>query len=95
MKHEDQLLIHNTKLQRFELKITEHTAFINYKQKNDILYLVHTEVPKELEGQGVAAAMVEKTLQSLEKENLKLVPMCSYVKTYLERNPHWNKLLEI
>jgi hypothetical protein len=94
MEHEDPLLIHNEKLQRFELKIDKHTAFINYKQKDEAIYLVHTEVPKDLESQGVAAALVEKTFQYLEKNKLKLVPVCSYIKVFLERNPQWNTLLK-
>lgn len=64
-------------------------------KKDDKIYLIHTEVPVELEGKGVASAIVEKTFNYIEQNNLKLVPLCVYVVSYLKRHPEWSRILAI
>lgn len=78
---------------RFEMNVNGGLAVINYKQSMNTIYLVHTEVPERLEGQGIAAALVEKTLRYLEEHHLKLVPLCSYVQHYLHKHPEWMRLV--
>jgi predicted GNAT family acetyltransferase len=51
---------------RFEIMIDELLAFINYMKKGDKIHLIHTEVPWQLQGKGLAAALVEKPLRYIE-----------------------------
>ncbi|MDB5012527.1 MAG: N-acetyltransferase [Daejeonella sp.] len=94
MKYEEIELIDNTELHNFELWVNGHRSFIDYRTKGDHVYLVHTEVPAELEGLGIAASLVEKTLQHLEANHLRLVPLCPYVQMFLKRHPEWNRLVD-
>jgi len=93
MNYAEIALINNNPIHNFELFVDGHRAFIDYKQKGDKVYLIHTEVPAELKGKGVAETIVEKTLRYLEEHHLKLVPLCTYVGIYLKRHPEWNRLL--
>ncbi|MBC7915433.1 MAG: N-acetyltransferase [Pyrinomonadaceae bacterium] len=93
MNYIDIPLVHNPSINRFELTIDDHTSFIDYKKNGDSISLLHTEVPPQLEGKGVAASMVEKTFQYVEEHNLKLIPSCSYVQMFLKRHPEWERLL--
>lgn len=93
MAYEENTLHLNEAKHRFEIEVNDNIAFIEYKQKGNTVYLVHTETPPELEGKGVASALVEKTLHYLDEQNLKLVPLCSFVQAYLQRHPQWNRLL--
>jgi len=43
----------NTERHRFELDADGHIAFANYKRADGVLTMLHTEVPKELEGRGI------------------------------------------
>lgn len=94
MKYEELELIDNKQQHNFELWLENKRSFIDYNKKGNKVYLLHTEVPKELEGRGVASALVEKTLKHLENENLKLVPLCTYVQSFLKRHPEWNRLVD-
>ena len=93
MNYDDIELVNNEAIHNFELVVDGHRAFIDYKTKDNKIYLIHTEVPAELEGQGVAAAIVEKALTYIEQKGLKLVPLCAYVQFFLKRHPEWNRLL--
>ena len=84
----------HTEMSRFELKVADHIAFTEYERNGNRIFLTHTEVPKELEGQGVGAALVEKELQYIEANHWKLVPYCPYVQAYLRRHPEWNRILD-
>lgn len=85
-------LIENKAEHQFELWIDGHLAFIDYRLKENKIFLIHTEVPKELGGKGVAAVLVEKALKYIEEHQLKLYARCSYVQAYLKKHPEWNRL---
>ncbi|MCD0490658.1 N-acetyltransferase [Pedobacter sp. MC2016-14] len=93
MNYEDLTVVNNVQAHNFELTVNGKKSFIDYKQKGNKVYLIHTEVPKEQEGQGIAAALVAKTFQYIEENGLKIVPLCTYVAHYLKRHPEWNKIV--
>ena len=86
-------VIKNEDANRFELEVNGHIAFIDYKQKDNDIYLIHTESPKELAGTGAAAALVEKTLIYLEENNHPLVPLCPYVAAFIKKNRDWVRVV--
>jgi len=86
-------LVRNKEEQQFEMHIEDSVALIAYQERGGHYILVHTEVPPELEGKGVASALVQKTLTFIESEGKKMVPMCAFVKSYLKRHPEWERLL--
>lgn len=91
--YEEIPLINNQAIHNFEMVVDGHRAFIDYKQHDNKVFIIHTEVPVELEGRGVAPAMVEKAFKYLEANNLKIVPYCPYIKVFLKRHPEWERLL--
>ena len=86
-------LIVNSEQRRFELHIDGNIAVIDYRLKDGIMQLIHTEVPQALEGQGYGKAIVEKTLTYIRDQGYKLIPLCSFVAAYLQRHPEWNEIL--
>lgn len=87
-------LINNTERGAFEMPVQDGLAFISYRTSGDVVSLMHTEVPEELEGQGIGSTLVSKTFEYLEANNLRMVPRCAFVITYLKRHPEWNRLLD-
>jgi predicted GNAT family acetyltransferase len=93
MNYNDIGFVNNEAVHNFELVVDGHRSFIDYKIKDNKIYLIHTEVPAELEGRGVAAALVEKALTYIEQKGLKLVPLCAYVQFFLKRHSEWNRIV--
>ena len=90
---EDIPLIKNEEKKRFEIEINGNYAFINYGEFGNQIALVHTETDPELAGKGAASAVVEKTLQYLEANNISLLPFCPYVFTYIKNHPEWKRIV--
>ena len=78
----------------YELKDDVHRQQYEYiKSINGEIYLTHTEVPRELEGKGIGSQLVEKTLQDIERQGLRLVPLCPFVAAYIKKHPEWRRIV--
>jgi uncharacterized protein len=82
----------NTERNRFELDADGHIAFSNYKRSDGLLTILHTEVPKELEGRGIGSALVRGLLEIARAQGLKVHAVCPFVKNYLDRHPEYSDL---
>lgn len=91
MKYEEVPMINRPEIHNFEFIVEGHRSFIDYLERDNKLYLLHTEVPVELEGKGVAAAFVERVFLYLEERKLRAVPLCPYIRVFLKRHPGWNE----
>ncbi|MEM0518529.1 MULTISPECIES: GNAT family N-acetyltransferase [Aequorivita] len=87
-------VIDNKEKNRFEAEVDGHKAIIEYTVKPGVLSLDHTEVPKELSGQGIASEMTEMVLLQIELRGLKVIPTCPFIKKYIEKHPEWKSIVE-
>ena len=83
----DVQVTHNAAAQRFEAVIDGRLAECSYHRQGGTLVLHHTEVPHALQGQGVAALLVQAALDWARAEGLRVRPVCSYVAAYMRRHP--------
>jgi len=65
----------------------------NYYVVDGVMRIHHTEVPAQLEGRGIAGRIVQEALHYAETHELKVEPWCSYVRSYMRRNPATHQLL--
>ena len=94
MERENYELIDNSPENRYEFRIGEEIAKIEYiKTKNNEIYLTHTEVPVSLEGRGIGSQLIEKTLQNIELQELRLAPLCPFVAGYIQKHPDWRRIV--
>lgn len=84
----------NTEKQRLELHTEGLVAFITYKKRDSLIYLLHTEVPSALGGRGVGKTMVEKSLSFIEAQGWRLRPVCPFVNYFLRNNPEWQRVVD-
>ena len=85
---------HNAQACRFEARPQGQLALCSYRQQGAVLVLQHTEVPPQLQGQGVAAELVRSALDWARDQGLRVRPTCSYVAAYMRRHPQTHVLLE-
>ncbi len=88
--------IQNESKKRFELEINGQTAFIDYtfKKSTNQIFLVHTEVPQALRGSGYGERLVKDTLDIIRSKELKIVPLCPFVVTYLKRHKDYLDIVD-
>ena len=78
---------------RFELlKDGRRIGQLGYTRDGDVLTLTHTEVSEEFTGQGLAGRLVESALRDIRDHGQKIVVLCPYARTYLEKHPEWADL---
>lgn len=80
-------VIDNQAEQRFELAVEGGTAIAAYRREGDRIIFTHTEVPPELEGQGIGSRLVAGALAQVRRAGLTVVPACAFVAAYLRRHP--------
>ncbi len=79
---------------KFYIEMEGKEAVCEYFFKDDnTIVFPHTFVPEELRGRGLAGKLVKKALEFARTHNLKVIPVCSYVKRYLEKHPEYKDLL--
>jgi predicted GNAT family acetyltransferase len=61
-------VINDAARHRFELTINGHLAASYYKINGDVITFEHTEVPAELEGQGIGSRLVKGALDQVRSK---------------------------
>jgi predicted GNAT family acetyltransferase len=78
---------------RFAAAIGAREAVADYRRTGETLQIVHTEVPPEFQGRGIAAALIAELLAYAGAHGFMVMPICSYARTYMRRHPETRTLL--
>ena len=87
-------IVHDKENQRFTLDINGELAKIDYTLREEKMYLIHSEVPYNLRGQGIGKVLVEKTFEKLTQESYTAVAVCSYIKAVKNRSEYWKEIIK-
>ena len=82
---------HQPEQKLFKTEVEGRTAFVQYRLLNGGLDIIHTIVPRPLEGQGIAAALVKAAYAYAVANGLKPKATCSYAVAWLQRHPEVTK----
>lgn len=78
---------------RFELDVGGTVAFVTYRKSPGAITLVHTEVPRELGGQGVGSRLARATLDAVRAQGRVLSVECEFIRSFMTKHPEYNNLL--
>lgn len=84
----------NKDLLHFEATMPDgEKAFIEYRWHKERLMLMHTVVPENMEGKGVASALAHYALEYAKTNSIQVTVYCIFVQQYLQHHPQYNYLL--
>jgi predicted GNAT family acetyltransferase len=86
-------VIHEEENERFVIYKDGKEAYVEYTPSEGEFDLYHTHTDPELRGQGLAAQVVRAALEYIKENNMKVVPTCSYVQSFLEKNEEYKELV--
>jgi predicted GNAT family acetyltransferase len=87
-------VVNNAEKHRFEIELPDGAvAFADYRLMDGRVMFPHTVVPPAHEGQGLASMIARASLDWARSEGLKVIPACSFYRTYLQRHPEYQDLL--
>jgi predicted GNAT family acetyltransferase len=85
---------HDPAAMRFHADVDGGEAECVYRLAGKLMNIVHTEVPRQAEGRGIAAALVRAALAHARAQGWRVRPSCSYVGSYMRRHADTRDLLE-
>jgi uncharacterized protein len=83
---------HNPDQGRFEIRVDDDVACLDYQERGQTLVLTHTWVPPVLRGQGLAGKLTEAALTYARQAKKTIDPQCSFVAAYLDQHPEYSDL---
>jgi predicted GNAT family acetyltransferase len=79
---------------RYEARAAGQLAGLSmYKLADRLIVFTHTEVEPEYEGQGVGGRLVQAALDDVRSRGLHVLPLCPFVKAWIERHPDYADLV--
>jgi len=84
---------HEREANRFAATVEGHECELDYRLEGGVLTILHTGVPSEVGGRGVAAELTRAAVEFARAESLKVYPACSYAAVFFRRNPQYADLL--
>ena len=84
---------HHPAVNQFQYHHRGQTAVLDYRLYADHITFLHTEVPELLAGHGVASALAKTGLNFARDHQLRVLPICPFVKEYIARHEAYQPLV--
>ncbi len=72
----------------------ELAGFAEYRLADGVITFTHTEIESAFEGQGIGSALVRSALDDVRGRELRVVPLCPFVKGWIGKHPDYADLLD-
>ncbi len=79
-------VIDNGPESRFQVTRDGHTGELTYSLVGDTITLIHTGVPEELAGHGLAGQLVQAAVDRARRDGLTIIPVCPYARRWLRKH---------
>jgi predicted GNAT family acetyltransferase len=81
--------------QRYEIRIGDQVAVLEYEHKGNQITYLHTGVPPALEGHNLANKLVYVALEDARATKHTVIPVCRFVASYIRRHQEYITLLPL
>ena len=84
----------NPGAQRYEGRVGDDLAgTVDYYLRPGRITVVHTDVTEGFAGEGIGSRLVAGMLDDIRARGLKVVPLCPFTRSYIERHPEYADLV--
>ena len=92
----DETVADNPALNRYEIRADGQTlGFAAYqKQADGAVVFTHTEIDEAYEGHGLGSRLARGALAGVRAEGRSVVPLCPFIKGYIDRHPEFQSLVQ-
>lgn len=92
----DVVVTNNAALGRYEAHLDgELAGFAEYELTESTIVFIHTEVGEAFGGKGVGSALVRESLDDIRTHShRRVVPICPFYRSWLEKHPDYAELVE-
>lgn len=87
-------IVNNARKNRFEIDLGDGVAIAEYIVRNRTIIFTHTEVPEKSEGTGVGVRLASGALDYAREHGLRVVPLCPFIKAYIDRHSEYRDLVD-
>lgn len=87
-------IINNTKQKQFEVFVDDHKAELVYRFRKKTIFFMHTFVPEEIGGQGIASKLAATALTYAKENGYQIAVLCPFVAAYVKKHPEWYALYD-
>ena len=89
----EEQVIHDKTKERFIIVIDRSESLVDYSIEGNKMNLYHTYTHPNLRGKGLAAQVIKAALEYAKKNNLKVIPGCSFVQAFISTNKKYKELV--
>ncbi len=84
----------NPEQHRYEVHVgSELAGFTTYHAQPGLLTVLHTEIERPFEGQGIGSELIRRVLDDIRAKGARVLPVCPFVLAFLERHPQYMDLV--
>ena len=80
--------------ERFEVKLDDEVAYVDYRWYNNKLILLYVFVPPAHRGKGVSNVLIQHALDYARSKDVKINIYCPYIAKYVRMHPEYVDLVD-
>jgi hypothetical protein len=90
----DVVVERNDARHRYEAQIDGQLAgYLEYREREDEILLIHTETLEGFQGRGVASALARYAMDDVRARGVRAVALCPFLRSWLTKNPQYNDVV--
>jgi uncharacterized protein len=79
---------------RYEIRVDDELAgFVQYRRREGLIALIHTEIDPRFEGRGLASQLIAAVLDEARAGSTAVLPFCPFANGYISRHPEYVDLV--
>ena len=83
----------NRDANRYEVQLGDQLGTLTYRIRGNVITFIHTEIPADYRGQGIAERMAHVALEAARAEGSQVKPLCPFVRAYIRRHAEYQSLV--